>query len=256
MTATWVDEYLERIAATPPSSIDADALSALQAAHIRAVPFENLSIHLGEPIVLDPEKLVDKIVGARRGGLCYELNGAFATLLDALGFPVTLLAARVIGPNGLGPPFDHMALRVDLDEPRLVDVGYGRDTPHRPLRLSDRSDQPDRAGFFRLADAGAGDVEILCDNRRQYLLEARPRDLSAFEATCWWHQTSPRSPFTTGPVCTLPTPDGRVTISGRELSLTSGDGRTVESIGDDAALLGAYQRWFGIRLERVPDAAR
>ena len=255
MTATWVDDYLARIAAARPSSIDEDALRALQAAHVGAVPFENLSVHLGEPIVLDSEQLVDKVVRARRGGLCYELNGAFATLLDALGFPVTLLAARVIGPNGLGPPFDHMALRVDLDEPWLVDVGYGRDAPQRPLRLGDRSDQPDRTGFFRLADAGAGDIEVLCDNRPQYLVEARPRELSAFEATCWWHQTSPRSPFTAGPVCTLPTVDGRVSISGRELVLTAGAERTVESIDDDATLLAAYRRWFGIHLRRVPGSA-
>ncbi|GAC1377382.1 MAG: arylamine N-acetyltransferase [Acidimicrobiales bacterium] len=256
MTRTWVDDYLERIDATRPRSLDERSLSNLQAAHIGAVPFENLSIHLGEPIVLDPTKLVDKIVRLRRGGLCYELNGAFATLLGALGFPVTFLAARVIGADGLGPPFDHMALRVDLDDAWLVDVGYGRDAPYRPLRLGDRSDQPDRAGFFRLVDADEGDVEVLCDNRRQYILETRPRELTAFEATCWWHQTSPRSPFTAAPLCTLPTPDGRVTLAGRELIRTTGDNRVVETIGDDEALLQAYQRWFDIRVDRVPTSKR
>ncbi|GAC1531973.1 MAG: arylamine N-acetyltransferase [Acidimicrobiales bacterium] len=252
MTRTWVDDYLERIGATRPRSIDEQSLANLQVAHLQAVPFENLSIHLGEPIVLDPGKLVDKIAVRRRGGLCYELNGAFATLLGALGFPVSILAARVIGADGLGPPFDHMALRVDLDDAWLVDVGYGRDAPYRPLRLGDRSDQPDRAGFFRLAEAGDGDIEVLCDNRRQYLLEARPRELTAFEATCWWHQTSPRSLFTAAPLCTLPTRHGRVTISGRELIRTTRDERVVETIGDDEALLRAYLRWFGISLDRVP----
>ena len=56
------------------------------------VPFENLDIGLGREIVLDPERFIQKIVCERRGGFCYELNGAFATLLSAMGFRVTLLA--------------------------------------------------------------------------------------------------------------------------------------------------------------------
>ena len=66
------------------------------------MPFENLSIHLGEPIVLEPAALVDKLVDRRRGGFCYELNGAFAALLSALGYSVTLLAASVATPMGWG----------------------------------------------------------------------------------------------------------------------------------------------------------
>lgn len=64
------------------------------------MPFENLSIHRGEDIVLEPEALVSKLVDRRRGGFCYELNGAFATLLSALGFAVEFLAARVFTGEG------------------------------------------------------------------------------------------------------------------------------------------------------------
>jgi len=55
--------------------------------------------------------LADKIVRRRRGGFCYELNGGFALLLQALGAHVTRLAARVSGSvesaictHGGGPP--------------------------------------------------------------------------------------------------------------------------------------------------------
>jgi N-hydroxyarylamine O-acetyltransferase len=90
-------------------------------AHLLAVPFENLSIHLGELIVLDQAGLVTKVARMHRGGFCYELNGAFAALLTALGFRVSLLSARVFGAGKRpGPPFDHMTLRVDLAEPWLV----------------------------------------------------------------------------------------------------------------------------------------
>ena len=126
--APRVRAYLDRIGAQRPARPDATALRELHRRHLLTVPFENLSVHLGEPVVLDPEALVDKVVTARRGGFCYELNGAFAALLTALGYPVTLLAGRVFGENGLGAPFDHLALRVDAGGPWLVDVGFGRHT--------------------------------------------------------------------------------------------------------------------------------
>src|ERR1700679_2069150 len=86
--------YLNRVAVTPPVIADAAALRALHRAHQVAVPFENLSIHIPEPISLDEADLVDKIVRRRRGGFCYELNGGFALLLQALGAEVTRMAAR------------------------------------------------------------------------------------------------------------------------------------------------------------------
>jgi N-hydroxyarylamine O-acetyltransferase len=77
--------YLDRVGATAPTVSDAAGLRALHRAHQLTVPFENLSIHLAEPISLDERDLIDKIVHRRRGGFCYELNGTFALLLEALG---------------------------------------------------------------------------------------------------------------------------------------------------------------------------
>src|SRR5919197_306204 len=163
----------------------------LQMRHLLTVPFENLSIHLGEPIVLEEKALLAKLVQRRRGGFCYELNGAFAGLLSALGFRVTLLAARVFGAGGPGPPFDHLALRVDLREPWLVDVGFGRHSSH-PLRADLRGEQPDPEGIFRVAERDDGDLDVIRDGEPQYRVEPRGRALSDFEPTCWWQQTSPR----------------------------------------------------------------
>jgi N-hydroxyarylamine O-acetyltransferase len=249
-----LDAYLARIGAARPSRADAAALRELQLRHLLTVPFENLSIHLGEPILLDPQALVDKLVQRRRGGFCYELNGAFATLLAALGFRVTLLAARVFGADGLGPPFDHLALRVDLDSAGswLADVGFGRHS-HYPLRLDTRTDQADPGGTFRLADTADGDLDVIRDDQPQYRVEARPRTLADFEPTCWWHQTSPRSHFTHGPVCSRLTQTGRVTLSDRTLAQTTGDRRQERTLTDDVEVLAAYRTWFGIVLDRVPD---
>ena len=88
-------------------------LRTLHQAHLFAVPFENLSIHYGQPIVLDDAALYDKIVTRRRGGFCYELNGLFAWLLRGLGYEVSLLSAEVArAAGGFNPPFDHLTLRV------------------------------------------------------------------------------------------------------------------------------------------------
>ncbi|MCH8305238.1 MAG: arylamine N-acetyltransferase [Candidatus Marinimicrobia bacterium] len=88
----------------------------MQLAHLLTVPFENLSIHAGEPIVLEDDALFEKIVARRRGGFCYELNGLFAALLRASGFNVSMLSARVAnGKGGFTPDFDHMPLIVSLD---------------------------------------------------------------------------------------------------------------------------------------------
>ena len=96
--------YLDRIGAERPALLDAGALAALHRAHLLTVPIENLSNHLAEPISLDEGGLLAKIVTKRRGGFCYELNGAFALLLEALGARVTRVAARVYGGEGkLGP---------------------------------------------------------------------------------------------------------------------------------------------------------
>lgn len=103
-----------------------DLLRSLHRAHLFTVPFENLDIPLGRKIVCDEARILHKIVNEHRGGFCYELNGAFAALLRALEFRVTLLSGRVArADGGYSPEFDHLTLRVDLEEPWLADVGFG-----------------------------------------------------------------------------------------------------------------------------------
>jgi N-hydroxyarylamine O-acetyltransferase len=202
------------------------------------------------PIELDEDRLVAKVTGGR-GGFCYELNGAFAALLRALGAPVTLLSAAVHMPAGLGPPFDHLALRVDLAEPWLADVGFGRHSIH-PLRLDSRADQLDPGGTLRLVERDGGDLDVLLDGAPQYRVEPRPRQLADFGPTCWWQQTWPASHFRRGPVASLQSRDGQVTVAGRTLIRTVGGTRTETPLGSDAEVLAAYREHLGIVLDRVP----
>jgi N-hydroxyarylamine O-acetyltransferase len=64
-----VQTYLDRINYDGPLVPTAEALRRLQVAHLLTVPFENLSIHAHEPIVLEDEALFRKIVSRRRGGV-------------------------------------------------------------------------------------------------------------------------------------------------------------------------------------------
>src|SRR5215469_5015048 len=227
-----VGAYLERIGLASSMSADQAGLHDLHKAHLLTVPFENLSIHLPEPISLDEDDLLGKIVARRRGGFCYELNGAFALLLEALGASVHRVGAKVYGEDGLGPPLDHMALIVtaaDGTGPWLADVGFGTHSVY-PLRFDDRAEQADPAAAFRLADTADGDVQVIKDGSPEYLIEPRGRPITDFAPTCWWQQTSPESHFRTGTICSLMTADGRISISGRTLIRTREGARTEEKL--------------------------
>ena len=245
-----VDAYLARIGASRPPDPTPEALRELHERHLTTVPFENLSVHLPEPIELTEDALFDKIVRRRRGGFCYELNGAFAALLRELGFEVTLLSARVWDGEHFGAPFDHLALQVDLDEPWLADVGFGRFARY-PLRINGCEPQPDPEGEFLVLDAPDGDMDVMHEGKPAYRLERRPRELADFVPTCWWQATSPGSHFTQGPMCTLPRAEGRITLAGDRLIETV-DGKRVERVLVGEELRDAYRAYFGIDVNEAP----
>jgi N-hydroxyarylamine O-acetyltransferase len=204
-------------------------LRALQVAHLMSVPFENLSIHAGESIVLDEDALFTKIVEQRRGGFCYECNGLFAGLLRELGFDVVMLGAGVAhATGGFGPIFDHMALMVTLDERWLVDVGFG-DSFLEPLRLDSREDQVQGTRSFRVVDEDDHLVVMLCNDgedwQPQYRFTLQPYTFPDYEEMCRFHQTSPESHFTKNIVCSRATVAGRITLSGMKFITTSGPKR-------------------------------
>ncbi|MFJ7073231.1 arylamine N-acetyltransferase [Streptomyces sp. NPDC098781] len=270
MDSVEVDAYLRRLGVEHPAWPTVDVLRELQLRHLQTVPFENLSIHLGEEIVLEEKRLWDKVVGARRGGFCYELNGAFGALLGALGFDVTRLAGRVYGKEErLGIPYDHMALKVGTVDGGawLADVGFGAHS-HYPLAFEARGEQLDPAGVFRVVEAGpdaagvrgghdvveATDLDVVMDGSPQYRLDRRPRALGDFVAGAWWHSTSPVSHFTQSLVCSRVTEEGgRITLSGRTFKATAADGtREERELGTDEEVLRMYRERFGIELDRVP----
>lgn len=149
-----VDRYLTRIGYHGPLANDRETLEALQRANLTAVPFENLHVHNGLGVRTDADWSLTKIVEQGRGGWCFEANGAFAALLTALGFEVLLLGAAVL-LNGPTTVVDHLAIEVKLDEPWLVDVGFG-DSFIVPLALNRRGPQDGGTGTYELFDSPQG----------------------------------------------------------------------------------------------------
>ena len=246
-----IKAYLDRINYRGSLAPTAETLRRLQVAHLLAVPFENLSIHAKQPIVLEDEALFAKIVERKRGGFCYECNSLFAALLRALGFDVVMLSAEVANAAGaFGPAFDHMTLLVSLEQRWLVDVGFG-DSFREPLRLDEHHDQVQGKRGFRILH----DDPYLVLSRRsegdqwkdQYRFTLLPHEYADYAQMCRYHQTSPQSHFTRSRICSLATAEGRITLSEMRFITTSKTGeqqeRTLTSPAEYAAIL---RERFGI----------
>jgi N-hydroxyarylamine O-acetyltransferase len=146
--------YFRRIGYAGQPKADLATLAALNALHVSAIPFENLDPLTGRTPALDLPSLQVKLIGQRRGGYCFEQNAVFRAALEAIGFAVTPLSARVRWVSGMDAPMTpatHMLLKVDLAEgPFIVDVGFGIHLQDAPLRLEIGPEQMTPAGHYRL----------------------------------------------------------------------------------------------------------
>jgi N-hydroxyarylamine O-acetyltransferase len=252
--------YLDRIGVAAPPHPTAEALAVLHRAHLLTVPFENLDIGV-RPLRLDLESLVEKVVGARRGGYCYELNGLFAALLRSLGYAVRLVSARVArADGGLTADFDHLALIVTppaSSQSYLVDVGFG-DAFLDPIPFLDGASRREGSKVVGVAadpeapetwryreDHGSGWVT-------QYVFTTAARLLEDFTERNEWQQSSPESHFSQQRVISVPTPAGRVTLSGNRLIETT-DGQRTERELDPDEMTEALARNFGVVLPAGPE---
>ena len=122
-----------------PGDVDAATLAALVRAHVERVVWENVDIYRGHPPTIEPFPSIERLL-AGRGGYCYHLNGAFATLLEWLAVDVTRHVSGVHG-RGIdvapGPNGNHLGVTVRMQDQGewLVDVGLG-DGPAGPLPLA------------------------------------------------------------------------------------------------------------------------
>ena len=231
--------YLNRIQFSGAVEPNLKTLCNLQKQHLQHIPFENLDIHYGRPIVLDLDLMYNKIVLHNRGGFCYELNGLFYWLLKETGFNVDMVSARVHTENGnYGEEFDHMALVVSIDKKKyLCDVGFGAFSME-PLEFVLHQELNDDTsvflfdkltdGYYRVSHNEGGKWEP------DYIFTLIPRKLEDFNAMCHYHQTSSKSHFTRKKVISKHYQNNRLTLSDRQLKITGESKDQIENFEPEA----------------------
>jgi N-hydroxyarylamine O-acetyltransferase len=259
-----LDAYLARVGHAGPRTPTPDTLHALHLAHATHVPFENLDILLGRPIRLDLESLQAKLVRGRRGGYCFEHNTLFAAALEALGFGVTRLAARVrFGATRLLPR-THMLLRVEAGGPWLADVGFGGEGLLHPLPLEPRREVRQYAWSYRLVEEGG--LWVLQSRHGDgwfdlYAFTLEPHYPVDFEMGNHYTATHPSSPFVRAPIVQLPTPEARFILHDRDFTVARGGETISRTVADDDGLLRLLAETFGLefppgtRFPRIPTPA-
>jgi N-hydroxyarylamine O-acetyltransferase len=244
-----LDGYFSRIQYHGPRRPHLDTLTAVHRAHLTAIAYENLDIHLEHVVSLDIVQIYDKIVRRGRGGWCYEMNLLLAWALRELGFEVTMLGAAV-GPNTTEDrqQLDHMALAVTLDEPWLLDAGFGN-AFLEPLPLREgvyqqayHTYQLQREGeywcFKNHVHAGPG-FEFL----------PQPRTIEEFGPRCNWLQRSPESPFVKKIVCHRLQEDySNLSLRGVVLTTVNANGKTQDVIDSLDVYREALTKIFALRL--------
>jgi N-hydroxyarylamine O-acetyltransferase len=165
-------------------------------------------------VSLELEDLQRKLVGARRGGYCFEQNLLLKAALEALGAHVELMLARVkLGTSpGVVRPRTHLVLRVEADDREwLADVGFGLGTLPAPLPFGP-GDVHELSGWrFRIVEDGFEHVlqtESGSEWVDVYGFVPQPVPMADIEVANWFTSAHPNSPFVTGLIVSTQRPDG------------------------------------------------
>ena len=243
-----VDRYLARIGVEFSDPLSVETLEQLPRAHLTAVPFENLDVFYRRGVSTSPDWSVRKIVSRGRGGWCYELNGAFATLLEQLGFSVKWLAGTV-PPSESGLP-DHLAIEVSLDRPYLVDVGFG-DSFIRPLPLDSEGPHDGGTGSYRFRFEGSR-TTLMFDGpdgpETQYWFDAEASGPETFDHSSHRLQTHPGLRWTERRFATRLLEGGpdRVTLLHDRIKFRRNGEVTERPIASEDEWVAELSRWFDI----------
>ncbi len=231
--------YLARIGHAGPARPDLTTLQSLHARHADAIAFENFSAFLGEPVPLDLDSLQRKLLTPGRGGWCFEHNLLFGAMLEAAGFEVRRLAARVRWnvPENVTTARSHMLLLVHVGaEPYIADVGFGGQTLTAPLRLQHGIEQSTPHEPHRVMLAGeryslqsrvAGEWQTL------YLFDLQRQEMPDYEVSNWYLANHPQSQFVKGILAARAAPDRRHALRNTRYAVHHRDGRTERRFIDD-----------------------
>lgn len=253
--------YFERIAYTGATEPTLENLRQIQTAHLLSIPFENLSIHMPRPIILDVDLLFAKIVGERRGGYCFEQNGLFGAVLREMGYEVQRIECVIYNHElqRFSVTMCHMGLLVHLDGKRyLVDVASSF---LEPLDVDSRDIYWQKSGQFQIRNEGERyflyrQLHGAEQPELAYLFFLRPHDLEDYEPANEYMQQSQHSSFTQKRLCTQMKAEGRYTLSDRSFIYTTWAGERHESpVNSEDEFHALLLEHFGIRVQtQMPQA--
>jgi N-hydroxyarylamine O-acetyltransferase len=253
LSPSEVDRYLERIQLDPSAIRQAEPtgelLQQLQGAHVRHVPFENLSI-VGDPfaemsgpgVSLDRDDLFSKLVERQRGGYCFELNGLFTSLLEALGFDVHRAAAMILPDDGdPSVPANHHVIIARLDREYVVDVGQGAPRMRQPVPLDGTEIVSSERGVaWRIVENARPQYRFTAELQLsdeewnpRFIFDPTPRELSYFAAANTYLSTAPESPFTNNVIVSLDTADGWKDLKRETIEHVQAGERTERALSPD-----------------------
>jgi N-hydroxyarylamine O-acetyltransferase len=247
-----LDAYLTRIDYHGRRCATHGVLVDLHEAHCAAIPFENLDVLLGKPILLDSASIFNKLVVAKRGGYCFEQNELFAQALEALGFNVTRLAARVRYRATSVLPRTHMVLRVAVERDQwLADVGFGGEGPLHPIRMHDGIVDRQGAWSYRLIrnhglwvlrlQHGANPLDL-------YAFDEVPQLPVDYEMANWFTSTHPTSIFVRSLTVQRSTHAERLILRDFDFTIDRGAVPETKRINGEAELWPLLRDRFGIVL--------
>jgi len=272
-----IASYLARIGSPKLSGPNLESLHRIAAAHVQAIPFENLDVVGGIPISIDPAQIQEKLIHRRRGGYCFEQNTFLLHVLTTLGYDVAPMSARVRidRARDFTPPRTHLCLRVELDgRSWIVDVGVGGLSPTSALALELEVEQPTPHEPRRfLAEGRWSSLDLRSPQARLfhqayfggtwhdvYEFTLEPMPLIDREVANWYTSTHPASHFRSTMMVARATAQGRITLRGTTLTtrLLSGtsESRTLRSRDE---VLEVLSRDFGLsssELTLPPDLGR
>lgn len=250
-----VDAYFRRIGWAGGRDPTLATLTGLLEAHTAHVPFENLDVLLGRGVRLDLESLQAKIVGARRGGYCFEHATLFAAVLAALGFDVTPRAARVVLFAPLAEAKrDHMFLTVGIDGATYVaDPGFGPFAPRFPVPLVDTL--PGQTTHWLQRDNDFWTMHVTREDREPvagWVSSLEMETQRDFEVFNHYVATHPKSPFVNWIFLSKVVPGGRVNVMNRDATVLQDDGEPQKiELPDRKALRRILAEHFGFDLPEV-----
>lgn len=237
-----------------------DTLRAIHRGHTRTIAFENLSSFFHRPVSLGLGDLQQKLIYDQRGGYCFEQNLLLRSVLVALGFRVTNLAARVRWnlPEGTITPRSHMLLKVDIDDlPYIADVGFGGLTVTEPLALVPEVSQPTSHEPYRLTVAGQTyclEAQLNQLWKPLYCFDLQEQQRCDYEVSNWHVSTHPQSLFVNALIAARPGDGCRYSLLNNQLTTRYLDGRSEKRLLTTATdLHDALSDRFGLRVPATLD---